>query len=424
MPVVASQFLNRPLWLSDREGTPTAVLTGLSAVSIIFSIAVSQIFLGGALLALLLARRRLEFPARLGIPLLAFLGWTLLALAASADPMSGLSQVRRIFVFLVPLVVYNAFRRHEVVWRTLQAVVVMGSLAALYGLGQFGWDYWRLSSQGLPFYENYVARQITGFMSHWMTFSGQLMLVFLLLSSMLFFFRQERRARWRWVCFVLLGLALAAAFTRGVWLATGVGMVYLLGRFQRRLLWLLPLGILCVYLVSPAWLQKRQFSIFDWRTDASNQARLVMLQTGLRMVAAHLWLGLGPEQVWPQFLLYKPPELPLPRAWYGHLHNTYLQIAAERGIPGLVFLLWFFGEILRRTWLLAGRPSAQERALGHAGFAITVGMMVEGLFEYNFGDSEVLMLYLFLVSAVYSWEKLSAPAPSPQPTSAAGAAVS
>ena len=37
---------------------------------------------------------------------------------------------------------------------------------------------------------------------------------------------------------------------------------------------------------------------------------------------------------------------PLPRGWYGHLHNIYLQYAAERGVPALVFLLWMIGKML------------------------------------------------------------------------------
>ena len=194
-------------------------------------------------------------------------------------------------------------------------------------------------------------------------------------------------------------------------------------RFRRRLLWLLPLGVLLFYMVSPGWLRERQLSIFNVETDSSNQARLVMLQTGLRMVTAHPWFGLGPEQVGAEFLRYKPPELPLPEGWYGHLHNTYLQIAAERGIPCLLLLLWFLAEMLRQPSLLA-RSSADSRskALGEAAFAITLAVLVEGLFEYNLGDSEVLMLYLFLTSAVFAWGRLFVP--SEQPTGAASEAAS
>ena len=53
------------------------------------------------------------------------------------------------------------------------------------------------------------------------------------------------------------------------------------------------------------------------------------------MIRAHPILGLGPEQVGKVFLAYVPPDIlsPLPKGWYGHLHNIYLQFAAERGLP-------------------------------------------------------------------------------------------
>ena len=44
--------------------------------------------------------------------------------------------------------------------------------------------------------------------------------------------------------------------------------------------------------------------------------------------------------------------------------------------------------------------------MGHAEVAITVALMVSGLFEFNFGDSEVLMLYLLLIASTFIWSRL------------------
>ena len=41
---------------------------------------------------------------------------------------------------------------------------------------------------------------------------------------------------------------------------------------------------------------------------------------------------------------------PLPIGWYGHLHNIYLQYAAERGIPTMLVLMWMLGQILFDFW--------------------------------------------------------------------------
>jgi hypothetical protein len=63
-------------------------------------------------------------------------------------------------------------------------------------------------------------------------------------------------------------------------------------------------------------------------------------------------------------------------------------------------------EVLRNSIGMARKPASEERVLGHAGASATVGLMVAGLFEFNLGDSEVLMLYLFLISATFAWTRL------------------
>ncbi len=65
------------------------------------------------------------------------------------------------------------------------------------------------------------------------------------------------------------------------------------------------------------------------------------------MIKAHPFVGVGPEQVGPQFLDYLPADVPrpIPIEWYyQHLHNIYFHFAAERGLPALAALLWFFGQ--------------------------------------------------------------------------------
>ena len=75
-----------------------------------------------------------------------------------------------------------------------------------------------------------------------------------------------------------------------------------------------------------------------------------------------------------------------------HLHNVPLHIAAERGLPALLAWLWFLILVVRG--LFKHLRSDEPRALSAAGLAAVVGMLTAGLFEYNFGDSEFLMLFL------------------------------
>ncbi|MBI3934754.1 MAG: O-antigen ligase family protein [Acidobacteria bacterium] len=398
---------------ANRLAAVTPWLTGLSCAAVLFSIAVSQILLAAALACLLLSRQPLEFPARWRIPLLAFAGWTLLSLAFSSAPASGLSQIRKLFVLFVIVVVVNGFQNQKQIWRTVEGVLLGGITAALYGLWQFGSDYLALQRQGLAFYDHYVVHQITGFMSHWMTYAGQLMIVFLLLLAIVLFATDCGRKKWRWLGLALIWIALLAAFTRGIWLGTLAGAIYLVAAYRRWMVALIPAFVLFLYLISPSWLQRRDQSILSPEGDSSSMSRLVMLRTGLRMIRAHPMFGLGPERIGAEFQQYTPPDITLPPAWYGHLHNTYLQIAAERGIPCLLIFLWFLYEVLHDSFLRTRSGLSRERALAYAALAATIGVMVGGLFEYNFGDSEVLMLYLFVISLPYAWNRAQPPGTVP-----------
>ena len=124
------------------------------------------------------------------------------------------------------------------------------------------------------------------------------------------------------------------------------------------------------------------------------------------MIAAHPWLGLGPEGPHYHFDEWVPPDTPrpLPSGWYGHLHNIYLQYAAERGIPTMLVMMWMLGQIVFDFWrglrkLPPGRSN--RRFLLHGGIAVVLAILAEGFVEYNLGDSEVLTMFLVVVACGY-----------------------
>jgi hypothetical protein len=85
-----------------------------------------------------------------------------------------------------------------------------------------------------------------------------------------------------------------------------------------------------------------------------------------------------------------------------------LQIAAERGLPALAIWCWFVG-VLARDFIRLRRGAATP-SLAAGGLATVVAMLAAGMFEYNFGDSEFLMLFLVLVTLPYAADRSSRPA--------------
>ena len=84
-----------------------------------------------------------------------------------------------------------------------------------------------------------------------------------------------------------------------------------------------------------------------------------------------------------------------------HLHNVPMQIAAERGLPALAVWLWFIVVAARRPG--AAVPAGRHRVPGRRRRSPPWSpMLAAGLFEYNFGDSEFLMLFLLLVTLPFA----------------------
>jgi O-antigen ligase len=81
-----------------------------------------------------------------------------------------------------------------------------------------------------------------------------------------------------------------------------------------------------------------------------------------------------------------------------------LQIAAERGIPALAIWLSFLGALT--VGLVRSFRAGRQRFLAAAGLAAVVSMIAAGFFEYNFGDSEFLMLFLIIVTLPFAADRL------------------
>jgi O-antigen ligase len=77
-----------------------------------------------------------------------------------------------------------------------------------------------------------------------------------------------------------------------------------------------------------------------------------------------------------------------------------LQIAAERGLPALAVWLWFIVALCVAAFRLF--RSQADNVPPAAALAAIAAMLAAGLFEYNFGDSEFLMLFLVLVTLPFA----------------------
>lgn len=377
-----------------------------SAVSILLSIAVSQILLALALASLLCSGRKLEFPP-VRLPIATFFVLTVAAVLASGDPQRAMPQIRKFFVFAIVLVVFSTFRTVRQVRGLIFSWTVVAAGSGLLGTAQFLHRRREALLQHADKYAFIVDGRITGFASHWMTFGGEEMIVLLMLISVLLLSDLPRWRFFLWPAAILIWTSVALGMTRCIFLlGLPLGILYLAWRRRKLYMVAFVLGAAVGIVLAPRAVRERIVSVVKphYGID-SNAQRAICRIVGWQMVKAHPWLGLGPEQIARQFSGYVPASVlrPLPRGWYGHLHNLYLQYAAERGLPALLSFFWLIGVMIFDFLQVVRDPTLTKegRAVINGALGVIIAVLAEGLFEYNLGDSEVLTMFLSVIACGY-----------------------
>jgi putative inorganic carbon (hco3(-)) transporter len=400
--VITASSTERPNWL---ERAAYGSLLAFAATPQ-FSIAAAGILLGLTailwLALILYNRERIEVPPMFW-PLMAYAGVTLIACLFSVDPATSFRDSKQLLLFAIVPIAYRLLKGE----RTLTAVdviITVGALNAVYGIVQYS----------LLNHDN-ISQRVQGNLGHYMTYSGVIMLVACLAAARVMFRRRDRV----WAALILPAVLVALALTlsRNAWVGAcaGIGALFLLRDF--RLVALLPVVLGVFVALAPATVTDRVYSMLSikqlvgrgdvaYSTVQSNRDRIAMIKTGFHIIRDKPLTGVGPDmviQVYPHYRDRMAIQQLNP-----HLHNVPLQIAAERGLPALVIWCWFVVVLLKDFF--RRRRTSPLPSLATGGIACVIAMLAAGMFEYNFGDSEFLMLFLLLVTLPYAADRSPAPA--------------
>lgn len=367
-----------------------------TAAAVLVSIAAAQTLMAVTLLAWIALRpRAVRWPGWV-LPAGAFMLATLLSLASSPDPSIGWGPVRKFVLFAMGLIAASFVRDEQRLRSAVTALLVVGAVGSAVAVVQFIVQYMEFRSTGLIGDDPTILARATGFMGHWMTFSGEQMLVWCVAIPLVWTFR----TRFLWVPLSLIGIGILLSFTRSVWVGAAAGVGIMALYLPPRLLLRMMIPIAVIGLIASGLVADRIARSFIDEDFVPDSSRLEMLEVGSRMVRDHPLLGVGPERVGVEFTdYYEGSNIDV--FYYGHLHNNFMQIAAERGLLSLAALLWLMGRIGVDLVRFSRSSVPSVKWSGVSGLAVLGSFLVAGLFEYNFGDSEMLMLFLFLVSIPY-----------------------
>ena len=254
----------------------------------------------------------------------------------------------------------------------------------------------------------------TGFYGHYTTYAEALQLIASLAFGLLILVPGGFFARNR----ILLGVTLVSfcvalflTVTRASWAGFLISsaVMIIIGTSRKTVL----ICILCAVPVALAGLyylqQKRNVAFVD-TSDGSTTWRMTVWREGFGVLVSnprHLAVGIGMDSLkthWQDWHMFDNGYLPM-----GHMHSTPLQFAFERGVPTLIaWIIWMF-IYLRMLWRGFRRKGLEwpERGLLLAAFGGSIGFLSSGLVHYNWGDSEVVMIFYLLMGMSLAVLKLS-----------------
>lgn len=309
--------------------------------------------------------------------------------------------------------------------------------------------------QGVFVYKFNVAEsRAASFVGHPMTLAGWLCI--LLPVLLVFIFRKDISKKLHLACcalFVIGCIALVFNSTRGAWLALAIALPlislpFILKSKKIFMGFASIVVILGLILANSSSFIKRVDSISDTKNVWSNVSRLIIWDTAYGIFKDHPVLGTGLgsfakefqskfvdskdlKQQATEYYNYrknlKLKKLTVAQKKFSkahirklkyasmkmlenrrlralnHAHNNYIHMLAENGLVGFLGYIFAFGFILWKNiknYLLNKNPYALMIV------GSTTALLLQGMTEYNFGNSSVMKIYWFVLACLIVMARL------------------
>lgn len=369
-----------------------ALLGQLCIISI--SIAGASLLLGSAVLLLIvwsvIERRNILPRTPYDYAILAYLAIELVTAVLSEDRSEAFKNTKR---FILILIVYAVVLSFDTRKKIESGIKIISGTIALLSIVEI-------------ILSLYFGKERLSVFQHYMTTGGLKMIVSLLLIPFILATETPKRDRIFLSAVILpIFLSLILTNTRSAWLGFIMGMIVMGGLYYRKLLFALSALIILFFLFAPQNQIDRAKSITD-PTHPNNVGRVKMWTTGIEMWKDKPIVGYGDIDLYESYSRYRTPGIDEPA---GHLHNIFIHLLVTLGTIGFGIVMFLFYKILREQYavFIRNKNDALVRNVALGALAIFSGFLINGLFEWNFGDHEIMVFIWFNIGLCLAANNLS-----------------
>lgn len=381
--------------LSKNYETLIYIFLTLQVISVFFSIGVSSISfaIAGLLFVLRIIFNRDDIKGlktNLDIFFLAFVLVEILSALFSDYKAEAFYQSRRVLLIAVFYMAIFTLKDVERIYNTIFAIGVVSAIISIVELVVY---YFRLDILWVGFFQAFMT-------------AGELKMITLLLLFPLYL---DREISFRRRAIILLVMAptyltFLLTFVRSAWLGFIAGLLLIVILRYRYFFpgWVFLAVVF--YFFFP--LKYRYAHVSEVLGSETTVARYMMWKTGLKMFLQKPLLGYGDIDLYKVYIKFRPNHPPSER--HGHLHNNFVMWLVLFGVVGFAFIIGLFIRMLIDMFIfykdLSAYPVIRDFLL--SGLGIFVAFHISGMFEWNFGDAEIMTIFWFVIGIVYSANKI------------------
>jgi len=388
-----SEFLNKAI----------VILLVTQIITVNLSIAISSIAFGiwiGLWLIQLIMDKKLNYDIRLfreikliNIFVILYIFFEIFSRFFAVYPDGAFLNLKRLLLFLIFYVSIIKILDLKTLYKILIINICALSLISVYELIRYSLKFGQLINQ-MPFSEIRI-----DYFNYPLTIGEIKMLSFFSVFPLLFI-KEKIIFERKYLVLILLPVFISMILTqsRNVFLALFICFIIYGIIANRKFLITFIIIIILSAILLPSAMTSRISSIADIN-HSSNSARISMWKVGLQMFVDHPFTGIADSHIKEIYETYKTPET---SAEGVHLHSNFIMILATTGIFGFIsyigmFLIIFLKQI--KYYRNTGNPINKMLMLGS--ILVMISFHISGIFEWSFGDHEVMTVFFFLIAVPF-----------------------
>ena len=321
---------------------------------------------------------------------LAFISVAVVATVYGVNPELGVPKLRKLPWFVGIAVMAALVDSEERLAGVLKAFALGTGVLAL----KTYWDSIRVCLDARSNVDDGLTTYYTELLNAGSITDGQrYMIGIAVVIGMIYICRQKRwwAVGW-WVLLAAQCIALVLTFKRGSWLCTcGIVALFVVLRMNWR--YLIVLGIAFAMLLLIPFVRGRLMDTVKEFQDGKGGRVAMWTKVAPALIKERPWLGQGYRSLTNERMKEIDPTVEPNR---DHLHSNPVQVMVATGTVGFIlYMLWMVSGVIDIVRFLRGsaRDPVVAQTLAVILLLMFIGLIGNGLVEYNIGDAEIVLIY-------------------------------